>query len=79
MLQSAEPLTTKWEASIEAQGGSMAEINVEEDLRGLSADVISRACFGSSFFKGKKIFSKLRTLQKIISHQSVLFGIPTIG
>lgn len=79
MLQSAEPLTTKWEASIEAQGGSMADINVEEDLRGLSADVISRACFGSSFFKGQKIFSKLRTLQKIIANQSVLFGIPSLG
>ncbi|KAL3524089.1 hypothetical protein ACH5RR_016923 [Cinchona calisaya] len=79
MLQSAEPLITKWDASIEAQGGIIAEIGVEEDLRGVSADVISRTCFGSSYFKGKKIFSKLRTLQKVIANQSVLFGIPTLG
>lgn len=79
MLQSAEPLMAKWEASIEAQGGTTAEIRVEGDLRGVSADVISRACFGSSYFEGKMIFSKLRTLQKVIANQSVLFGIPTLG
>lgn len=79
MLQSAEALTTKWDESIEGQGGRIADIRVDEDLRGVSADVISRACFGSSYFKGKNIFSKLRTLQKIIANQSVLFGISTLG
>lgn len=76
MLQSAELLTRKWDERIEAEGGKMAEISVGEDLRSLSADVISRACFGSSYFKGKKIFSKLRTLQKVISNTSILFGSP---
>nr|XP_016512365.1 PREDICTED: cytochrome P450 714A1-like [Nicotiana tabacum] len=79
MLQSAELLTRKWDENIEAEEGKMAEISVGEDLRSFSADVISRACFGSSYFKGKKIFSKLRTLQKIISNQSVLFGSPALG
>ncbi|XP_009791714.1 cytochrome P450 714A1-like [Nicotiana sylvestris] len=79
MLQSAELLTRKWDENIEAEEGKMAEISVGEDLRSFSADVISRACFGSSYFKGKKIFSKLRTLQKIISTQSVLFGSPALG
>ncbi|XP_060181582.1 cytochrome P450 714A1-like isoform X1 [Lycium barbarum] len=79
MLQSAELLTRKWDERIEAEGGKMAEISVGEDLRSLSADVISRACFGSSYFKGKKIFSKLRTLQKVISNQSILFGSPALG
>ncbi|KAK4351206.1 hypothetical protein RND71_030519 [Anisodus tanguticus] len=79
MLQSAELLTRKWDERIEAEGGKMAEISVGEDLRSLSADVISRACFGSSYFKGKKIFSKLRTLQKVISNQSVLFGSNALG
>ncbi|KAL3521344.1 hypothetical protein ACH5RR_019493 [Cinchona calisaya] len=78
MLQSTEPLIAKWDASIEAQGGKIAEIAVQEDLRGVSGDVIARACFGSSYFKGKNIFSKLRTLQKVISNQSALFGIPTL-
>ncbi|KAK2988951.1 hypothetical protein RJ640_026219 [Escallonia rubra] len=79
MLESAQPLTKKWEASIEAQGGKVAEIRVEDDLRGVSADVISRACFGSSYKKGKHIFTKLRTLQETISVQSALFGLPTLG
>ncbi|KAL2249001.1 cytochrome P450 714A1 [Sesamum indicum] len=74
MVESAESLTKKWEGCIESQGGKMAEIKAEEDLRSLSADVISKACFGSSYLKGKEIFSKLRTLQKAISKQSFLFG-----
>lgn len=79
MLVSAQPLLRKWEGCIDAQGGLVAEIRVDEDLRCLSADVISRACFGSSYSKGKLIFSKLRLLQKTISIQSVLFGVPTFG
>lgn len=79
MLESAERLTGIWEESIEAQGGKMAEIGVDEDLRSFSADVISRACFGSSYNKGKQIFSKLRNLQTIISSQSYLFGFPALG
>ena len=81
MVESAEPLLRKWEACIEAQAeaGGMAELRVDEDLRSVTADVISRACFGSSYFKGKEIFSKLRVLQKIISKQGFLFGLPTVG
>lgn len=79
MVESAEPLLKKWESCIEAQGGVMTEIRVEEDLRSVSADVISRTCFGSSYVKGKQIFSKLRTLQETISTGSVLFGLPTFG
>lgn len=78
MLQSAELLTRQWDERIEAEGGKMAEISVGEDLRSLSADVISRACFGSSYFKGKNIFEKLRTLQKLISNTSILFGSPAL-
>lgn len=79
MLESAEPLLSKWEGCIDAQGGMVAEISVDEDLRCVSADVISRACFGSSYSKGKLIFSKIRLLQKSISIQSVLFGVGTFG
>ncbi|XP_057776788.1 cytochrome P450 714A1-like [Salvia miltiorrhiza] len=73
MLESAESLTTKW-ANID-----VVEVRAEEDLRSVSADVISKACFGSSYLKGKQIFSKLRTLQKAISNQSFLFGSHAFG
>ena len=79
IVESAQPLLRKWEECIETQGSVTAEIKVDEDLRGISADVISRACFGSSYSKGKQIFSKLRSLQNIISQQSFLFGVTHFG
>ncbi|EEF46810.1 cytochrome P450, putative [Ricinus communis] len=80
MIESAEALVRKWEESItEAEGGSQADIRVDEDLRGLSADVIARACFGSSYSKGKQIFSKLRSIQNLLTNQSILFGVTSFG
>ncbi|KAK4489349.1 hypothetical protein RD792_005156 [Penstemon davidsonii] len=72
MLESAESLTNKWERCIEES--EIAEIKAEEDLRSVTADVISKACFGSSYVEGKQIFSKLRTLQELITNQAFLFG-----
>ncbi|KAL0539814.1 hypothetical protein IC582_024035 [Cucumis melo] len=71
MVDAASCLINKWERRV---GDGTVEIDVDEDLRGFSADVISRACFGSSYEKGKEIFSKLRDLQKLISEDSFLFG-----
>ncbi|XP_039060728.1 cytochrome P450 714A1-like isoform X2 [Hibiscus syriacus] len=79
MVESMQPLVRKWEDSIESQGGVVADIRVDEDLRGFTADVIARACFGSSYSKGKEIFSKLRELQTTISRQSFLFGVSGYG
>ncbi|XP_030928905.1 cytochrome P450 714A1-like isoform X4 [Quercus lobata] len=79
MLESAQPLLRKWEDYIEDQGGVTADIQVDEDLKSVSADVISRACFGSSYFKGKEIFLKLRSLQKAISQQGFLLGVTSFG
>ncbi|KAL5738916.1 hypothetical protein ACOSQ2_028096 [Xanthoceras sorbifolium] len=53
-----------------------AEFMVDQDLRGLSADIISRYCFGSSYSQGKNIFAKLANLQEALSHQSLVFGLP---
>ncbi|KAF2304406.1 hypothetical protein GH714_030789 [Hevea brasiliensis] len=74
MVESTIPLLREWEQRIEAQGGLHAEITVDDDLKGLSANVIARACFGSSYFKGNQIFSKLRTLHKALTQQGTLFG-----
>ena len=79
MVESAQPLLKKWEEFIEAHGGITADVKVDEDLRELSADVISRACFGSSYSKGKQIFSKLRSLQQTFSNQNILFGTTNFG
>lgn len=57
-------------------GGGCANVRVDQDLKNFSADVISRACFGSSFSKGKDIFAMLRVVQKAIAKQSFMIGIP---
>ncbi|MED6169324.1 hypothetical protein PIB30_020458 [Stylosanthes scabra] len=76
MIESAQPLLTKWDKAIEAKGSDEVEIEVDEDLRSLAADVISRVCFGHSHSKGIEVFSKLRLMQKKMSkHGAFLFGI----
>ncbi|XP_073113579.1 cytochrome P450 714B3 [Elaeis guineensis] len=74
MVDCTFPLLKSWESKIE-QGKGLADIKVDEDLRSYSADVISRACFGSSYIKGKEIFLKLRALQKAISKPNMFVEI----
>ncbi|KAF4356467.1 hypothetical protein G4B88_015301 [Cannabis sativa] len=75
MVNSTNSLIRSWEKKIEDEGG-VSDIKVDDDLRSLSADIISKACFGSSYSQGEQIFSKLRTLQKLMSKRTI--GIPGI-
>lgn len=75
MVESTIPLLESWERRIENEKG-IADMCVDEDLRALSADVISRTCFGNSYERGKEIFSKLRALQTAMSVKGILIGIP---
>ncbi|ONI22295.1 hypothetical protein PRUPE_2G119600 [Prunus persica] len=75
MVDSTATLLRSWESKIESEGG-IAVLRVDEEMRSLSADIISRACFGSSYSEGKEIFLKLRTLQRIMSQGNI--GIPGI-
>lgn len=75
MMEAALTMLNSWENEIESEGGS-AEIVVDEFLRNFSADVISRASFGSSFAGGKEIFIKIRQLQTTMAKQSMLIGVP---
>ncbi|XP_057724504.1 cytochrome P450 714C2-like [Arachis stenosperma] len=73
----ATSLVNSWDDIIKENGGS-ANIKVDEYFREFSGDVISRACFGSNYSKGKQIFSKLEALQEILSKNSLLIWIPGI-
>ena len=66
MVDATTSLLKSWEIRVEGEGG-ISEIIVDEDLRSLSADIISRACFGSNYSKGEEIFSKLNELQELLS------------
>lgn len=73
MVDATFTLLQSWEAQSKDENGDV-EIRVDEDLSSLSADIISRACFGSSYSQGEEIFSKLHTLQKIMSKGNL--GVP---
>ncbi|XP_004307254.1 PREDICTED: cytochrome P450 734A1-like isoform 2 [Fragaria vesca subsp. vesca] len=66
IVESTTSMLKTWESEIQTQGGT-AEIRVDENLRKISGDIIARACFQSNYSEGKEIFSRLRTLQKILS------------
>lgn len=73
MVDSTTSMLRSWESKVKSEGG-MALFRIDHDLRSLSADIISRSSFGSNYSKGKEIFLKLRTLQKILSQGNI--GIP---
>ncbi|KAK4414305.1 cytochrome [Sesamum alatum] len=73
MAESTSTMLRTWENRSESWEGKV-EIRVDEDLRSLSADIISRACFGRSYTQGEKIFSKLHSLQMIMSKGNI--GVP---
>ena len=75
MVVSTSSMLRSWESRIDKEGG-IAEIKVDEYLRNSTADLISRACFGSSYDQGKDIFLKLRTLQQVMSKALLYFGVP---
>ncbi|KAL0389181.1 UNVERIFIED_CONTAM: cytochrome [Sesamum calycinum] len=68
-------LLNSWRNIVEREGG-LADINIDQDLRSFSGDVISRACFGSNYSKGEAIFLKLRALQEAASKKGFALGIP---
>ncbi|KAK2386500.1 cytochrome P450 714C2 [Trifolium repens] len=63
--ESCESLLSLWNSKIEAQNGGVTDINIDEDLKIFSGNVISRACFGSDYSKGEEIFLKLGALQEV--------------
>lgn len=72
MLESTTSMLRSWESRIENEG--VADIKVDGDLRSLSADILSKACFGSDYTKGEEIFVKIEILQKMLAKKNV--GVP---
>ncbi|GJU92804.1 cytochrome P450 714C2-like protein [Tanacetum coccineum] len=75
MANATSTVLHSWESKIK-QTGDFADIRIDNDLRSVSADIISRACFGSNYSQGEMIFSKLRALQGVMSKASI--GVPVL-
>lgn len=75
MVESSTMVVRSWVDKIAREGGE-ADISIDADMRSFSGDLISRACFGSNYFKGKEIFIKLRALQEALSKRMLAPRIP---
>ncbi|KAF8015413.1 hypothetical protein BT93_H1039 [Corymbia citriodora subsp. variegata] len=75
ITESMVTLLECWRRITETEGGT-ADIKIDHHMRSFSADVISRACFGSNFSRGKDIFHKLRQLQESMAKNYLRMGIP---
>ncbi|CAL1385135.1 unnamed protein product [Linum trigynum] len=76
MVESTNLVMASWGAAIDRCEGGVADVNIDKDMRSLSADVISRACFGSNYKEGEHIFSKVRELQIVLAKGHA--GIPIL-
>lgn len=75
MEDSTITMIKRWESRIRESEGGVLDETVDEDLRSVSADIISRYCFGTSYSQGKFIFAKLGDLQKSLSRPGLIFGL----
>lgn len=77
IVESTTTLVNSWKDRVEMEG-EIADIEIDEDLRSCSGDVISRACFGSNYSNGKEIFLNLRDLLEAMSKKILSAGIPGV-
>ncbi|KAK2652105.1 hypothetical protein Ddye_011961 [Dipteronia dyeriana] len=69
-----------WEQRLAAESQrGVAEFKVDQDLKDLSIDILSRAFFGSSYYLGKTISKNLRAMEETLAKPSLLFGLPYLG
>ncbi|XP_022764622.1 cytochrome P450 714C2-like [Durio zibethinus] len=75
MVESSITIVNSWNSKIDSEGG-VADIKIDDYLRSLSGDVISKACFGSNYSKGEDIFLKIRALIDYVPARVLYLSIP---
>ncbi|XP_047947610.1 cytochrome P450 714C2-like [Salvia hispanica] len=76
ITESADIVVNTWKQEIEGHNGGVLDIAVDSYMKRFSGDIISRACFGSNYAKGRDIFLKLEALQKLVSKKFTSVGLP---
>ena len=72
VIASVETMLEKW------KGQEGKEIEVFQEFRFLTSEVISRTAFGSSYMEGEKIFDMLKKLTIIVARNLFKARIPVI-
>ncbi|GLT41697.1 hypothetical protein SLA2020_157410 [Shorea laevis] len=78
IVESATSLADSWENKLRNEGSGLMDIRIDEDLRRFFADVISKACFGSTYSDAKEIFVRIRSLHQAMHKKSLLVGLPVL-
>ncbi|XP_038713594.1 cytochrome P450 CYP749A22-like [Tripterygium wilfordii] len=73
MISSAEVMIERW------RNHEGKEIEVYEEFRLFTSEVISRTAFGSSYIEGKNIFDMLRKLKVLMSRNGLKVPLPVIS
>lgn len=76
MTECARSMIQGWENQIAQEKNKQIEIELNNQFLELTADIISHTAFGSSYMKGKEVFSTQKELQ-ILAFTTILnIGIP---
>lgn len=65
MVECTRIMAEKLIKEVKEKGGDGKEVEIGEEMRRLTADIISRTEFGSSYDKGKELFNLLTVLQRL--------------
>lgn len=74
MWASCDELISKWEQLVVPQGS--CEVDVWPELQSLTADVISRTAFGSSYKEGNRIFMLQREQAELMIQAAFSVYVP---
>ena len=72
MVASVETMLEKWKQS------EVKQVEVYQEIKVLTSEIISRTAFGSSYLEGKNTFDMLARMGSIISRNTYTVGIPWI-
>ncbi|OAY59339.1 cytochrome P450 CYP749A22 isoform X2 [Manihot esculenta] len=72
MVASVETMLERWRQN------DVKEIEVFQEFKILTSEIISRTAFGSSYLEGKNIFDMLARMASIVSRNNFKVGIPGI-
>ncbi|KAL6142720.1 hypothetical protein ACLB2K_060997 [Fragaria x ananassa] len=74
MVESTTSMINTWDYRVLESKSGIVDMEVDDELKTLSADIISRACFGSSYSFGNQILEKIAQMVDILGKPSLLYG-----